>query len=77
MKVPFKKPDSTSAHYKGDLIEPIDVIWAWKLNFFEGCVIKYLYRYRKKRGAKRASDLQKLVNYVKWIQEIEENSKKD
>ena len=49
-------------HYiNGRTIEPIDVIDDWNLGFYEGQVLKYLARWRKKGGVQ---DLEKAHWYL-------------
>jgi len=72
MKKLLTKFGTTSKHYKGQDIEPIDVINSWNLDFFEGNVIKYLFR--QKFAEQQLSDREKLVNYAKWILERHESS---
>jgi len=52
-------------HYKGDL-QPIDVIDAWGLDFYEGSALKYLARHRKKNGRE---DIQKAIHYLELLLE--------
>lgn len=52
-------------HYKGDL-QPIDVIDAWGLDFYEGSALKYLARHRKKNGRE---DVEKAIHYLELLLE--------
>lgn len=52
-------------HYKGDL-QPIDVIDAWGLDFYEGSALKYLARHRKKNGEE---DIKKAIHYLELLLE--------
>lgn len=52
-------------HYKGDL-QPIDVIDAWSLDFYEGSALKYLARHRKKNGRE---DIEKAIHYLQLLLE--------
>ena len=56
-------------HYEQTELQPIDVIHAWDLDFFEGNLIKYMYR-RKRKGAHQG-DLEKMLQYARWIYERE------
>jgi len=56
-------------HYKGDL-QPIDVIDAWGLDFYEGSALKYLARHRKKNGAE---DIKKAIHYLELLLERQYN----
>lgn len=47
-------------HYKGYAIEPYHFIQKNNLNFFQGNVIKYVVRYKKKNGIE---DLKKVIHY--------------
>ena len=51
-------------HYKKHTIQPIDFIEANKLSFAEGCVIKYIMRYKEKNGIE---DLKKAKHYIDLI----------
>ena len=68
--IPLPKPPHTSGHYKGFVIEPIDLIEMWDLNFFEGCVLKYLFRSRVGKSKTPEKDLEKLVVYAEWLLKI-------
>jgi hypothetical protein len=54
-------------------IEPITYIQENKLNFIQGCVVKYISRYMSKGGI---DDLKKIIHYceieIKRLQDIEE-----
>lgn len=52
-------------HYAGEL-QPIDVIDAWGLDFYEGSALKYLARHRKKNGAE---DIKKAIHYLELLLE--------
>lgn len=52
-------------HY-GDDLQPIDVIDAWKLDFYEGSALKYLARHRKKNGRE---DIEKAIHYLELLLE--------
>ena len=54
-------PINHPKHYTASTVEPIDVIEAWDLNFAEGCVLKYLCRWRLKNGVE---DLKKARWYL-------------
>ena len=51
-------------HYTKGPIQPIYVIEAWDLNFSEGCILKYLRRYKEKGGV---TDLDKLIWYAERL----------
>jgi hypothetical protein len=52
-------------HY-GDELQPIDVIDAWGLDFYEGSALKYLARHRKKNGRE---DIEKAIHYLELLLE--------
>lgn len=59
-------------HYKDQGIQPIDYIFANKLGFCEGNVIKYVTRYQKKNGVQ---DLKKARHYLDMlIEELEKTN---
>lgn len=51
-------------HYQELSISPVEYIRANNLDFFEGNVIKYVTRHRRKDGAK---DILKAVDYLRMI----------
>lgn len=55
-------------HYKSGTMEVIDVIDAFKLSFYEGQVVKYVMRWKKKNGLE---DLQKAQWYINRLIAIE------
>lgn len=65
--IPLPKPAHTSAHYKGHVIEPIDIIDIWELDFNEGNIVKYLYRAKHGNTNNVEKDLEKLVVYAEWL----------
>jgi hypothetical protein len=54
----------TPDHYRGDGLQPFDVINAFGLDFYEGNAIKYVLRWRKKNGVQ---DLRKARTYVQIL----------
>lgn len=60
------------AHYQSGVIEVIDIIDAFKLNFYEGNIIKYLLRHDRKDGI---YDLKKAKWYLDRL--IEQYHKQD
>lgn len=58
------KPDMVNApaHYTYLSPQPIELIEAWKLDFFLGSAIKYIARAGRKADA--VEDLQKAVSYL-------------
>lgn len=55
-------------HYADLNIQPIEYIHANNLPFIEGCVVKYISRWRSKGGLK---DLQKIKHFVDLLIELE------
>ena len=55
-------------HYQGAAIQPIEFILSNGLDFCEGNVIKYVYRYSKKNGIE---DLEKAKHYLEFLIEHE------
>ena len=55
-------------HYKDLPIQPVEYIYANALGYFEGNVIKYISRWRKKNGI---ADLEKAKHYIELLIELE------
>lgn len=55
-------------HYKGLKIQPIEYIHANGIPFAEGCVIKYVTRWRDKGGIR---DLEKARHFLDLLIELE------
>lgn len=53
-----------SPHYSTGGVEPWDLIHDAKLNFDEGCIVKYVCRHRRKDGV---IDLLKAMSYLKAL----------
>lgn len=58
-------------HYKSSRIQPVEYIAANNLNFLEGCVVKRITRWRKKKGARRFEDLEKIKHEIDLLIEME------
>lgn len=59
--------EKTPDYYKGaDALQPFDVIDAWDLDFYEGNVVKYLLRWRRKN---KLEDLDKAVHYLQCVKD--------
>jgi hypothetical protein len=56
-------------HYKRLQIQPWDFIAANALGYCEGCVVKYVTRWREKGGT---ADLRKAIHYLEKLIELEE-----
>lgn len=48
-------------HYQTMKIQPIEFIVGNKLDFIQGCIIKYVCRYKEKGGVE---DLDKIIHYA-------------
>ena len=48
------------SHYKLFHIQPYEFISKNELSFFQGCVVKYVCRYKNKNGIQ---DLEKIIHY--------------
>lgn len=55
-------------HYKGYAIQPIEYIHANQMPFAEGCVVKYVTRWRAKNGV---ADLRKAIHFLELLIELE------
>lgn len=60
-------------HYKDMPIQPIDFIVKNGLPFIEGCIVKYISRWRSKGGVQ---DLRKVIHYAELLIEAEEEAEK-
>ena len=58
----------SGSHYKDQKIQPIEYIHANNIPFAEGCVIKYVSRWRQKGGIK---DLEKARHFLDLLIELE------
>ena len=58
-------------HYKSLKIQPVEYIHANGIPFIEGCVIKYVSRWRSKGGLK---DLEKAKHFIDLLIELETRS---
>jgi hypothetical protein len=58
----LKSTQVGGTHYQGYDYQPIELIEDLKLNFTEGCILKYVIRFRDKGGKE---DLLKALDYVK------------
>lgn len=61
---PIGPADWTPDHYRGQGMQPFDVINAFGLDFYEGNVLKYLLRWRRKNGVE---DLCKARTYLQVL----------
>jgi hypothetical protein len=60
-------------HYKDCKIQPVDYIHANELDFFEGNIVKYTTRHRKKGSG--SQDIRKVIHYAELILELVYNEK--
>ena len=58
----------SGSHYKDMVIQPVEFIHANGIGYFEGNVIKYVCRWRKKAGL---ADLEKARHYIDLLIELE------
>lgn len=49
------------SHYKDMAFQPIVLITALECSFIQGCIIKYISRYKNKNGAQ---DIEKCIHYA-------------
>lgn len=59
----------TPVHYEG-AITPVEYIVANDLNFFEGNVVKYVTRHKRKNGVE---DIRKAIHYLQMILKYDYN----
>lgn len=59
-------------HYKSKGIQPIEYAHANNLSFFQGNVVKYVTRYKDKKGVE---DVKKAIHYLQMILEFEYNTR--
>lgn len=48
-------------HYKDMVMQPIELIAALRCSFIQGCIIKYISRYKAKNGVQ---DIKKCIHYA-------------
>lgn len=60
------------SHYKNKGIQPIEYIMSNDLDFCEGCVVKYVSRWRSKGGL---DDLYKAKHYIEFLIEREQDGR--
>lgn len=60
-------------HYKDFKIQPIEFIFANKIPFIEGSIIKYAARWRDKGGIQ---DLEKIKHYCDLLIQLENDNNK-
>jgi hypothetical protein len=62
------------SHYKDMTIQPVIYIYANKIPFIEGNIIKYVSRWKNKNGIK---DLEKARHLIDMLIEFESNQSQD
>lgn len=67
MLSPLKHQEGGS-HYKDMKIQPVEYIHANNIPFIEGCVVKYISRWRNKNGI---ADLEKAKHFIDLLIELE------
>tara|TARA_R100000005_G_scaffold95744_2_gene78526 strand:- start:1042 stop:1323 length:282 start_codon:yes stop_codon:yes gene_type:complete len=60
-------------HYKDCNIQPVEYIHSNGLDFFEGNIVKYITRHRKKGSG--SQDIKKVIHYAELILELVYNEK--
>ena len=55
-------------HYQGYRIQPIDFVMKNNLDYLQGCIVKYVTRFREKNGAE---DLEKAKHCIDMLIEHE------
>ena len=58
-------------HYKDMAIQPVEFIHKNNIPYIEGCVIKYISRWRKKNGVE---DLKKAKHFIEILIDLEAKS---
>lgn len=62
------------SHYKNESLQPLDIIAAIDLNFFQGNIVKYVTRHSKKNGLE---DLKKAYHYCQLGREYDPYNSSD
>lgn len=57
------------SHYKDMAFQPIELIAALRCSFIQGCIIKYISRYKNKNGAQ---DIRKCIHYAQLAIELDD-----
>ena len=57
------------SHYKDMAFQPIELIAILKCSFIQGCIIKYISRYKSKNGAQ---DIKKCIHYAQLAIELKD-----
>lgn len=67
-----RKEQVGGSHYKDMAVQPVEYITKNKLGYIEGCVIKYVSRWRVKGGIE---DLKKAIHFLELLIEMEKEQK--
>lgn len=59
-------------HYKKLKMQPIELIVMLRCSFIQGCIIKYVSRYRNKNGEE---DIKKCIHYARLALELNDKRK--
>lgn len=59
-------------HYKDLVVQPIELIASIRCSFIQGCIIKYISRYKNKNGAQ---DIQKCIHYAQLAIQLKDKRK--
>lgn len=57
------------SYYKDMAFQPIELIAALRCSFIQGCIIKYISRYKNKNGAQ---DIKKCIHYAQLAIELDD-----
>lgn len=57
------------SHYKDMAFQPIELIAALRCSFIQGCIVKYISRYKNKNGAQ---DIKKCIHYAQLAIELDD-----
>lgn len=57
------------SHYKDMAFQPIELITTLRCSFIQGCIIKYISRYKNKNGAQ---DIKKCIHYAQLAIELKD-----
>ena len=57
-------------HYKNRAMQPIELITKTRCTFIQGCIWKYITRYKEKNGRE---DIQKCIHYAQLAIQLKDN----
>lgn len=58
-------------HYKNLTMQPIEFAVKARLSYIQGCIVKYVSRYKNKNGKQ---DLEKIIHFANLALELNENT---